>query len=220
MPLIGYEPDEIRKEVFRRLGVGPFILGLLKGKVKEMEAAKRLLEETPPWDVKRRKYLMHLIKEGERARKYLEEYLRKMKELEEELLREKHHREGRSLRDGIIEVKSSNELIELISSTSLLLVDVYTTWCVPCRWMASTLGRLAGELSEMGFRIAKADAGEVDVERVVDELRLEPIRGVPTLLIFKNGKEVGRIVGAHPKPEFPQELKRRILEAIENSKND
>ena len=215
MPLIGHEPDEIRKEVFRRLGVGPFILGLLKGKVKEMEAAKRLLEETPPWDVKRRKYLMHLIKEGERARKYLEEYLRKMKELEEELLRERHHIEGRPLRDKIIEVKSSNELIDLISSTPLLLVDVYTTWCIPCKWMAGALERLAGELTEKGFRIAKADAGKVDVERVTDELRLEPIRGVPTLLVFKDGREVGRVVGAHPKPDFPQQLKRRILEAVE-----
>ena len=220
MPLIGYEPDEIRKEVFRRLGVGPFILGLLKGKVKEMETAKKLLEETPPWDVKRRRYLMHLIKEGERARKYLEEYLRKMKELEEELLRERHHVEGRSMGGKIIEVKSSNELIDLVSSTPLLLVDVYTTWCIPCRWMASALERLADELSEKGFKIAKANAGEVDVERITDELRLEPIRGVPTLLVFKDGKEVGRIVGAHPKPEFPQELKRRILEAVENSEND
>ena len=160
---------------------------------------------------------MHVIEEGERAKKYLEEYLRKMKELEEELLREKRHNiEKRSLKGRIIEVKSSNELIDLVSSTPLLLVDVYTTWCIPCRWMASALERLADELSEKGFKIAKANAGKVDVERVVDELRLEPIRGVPTLLIFKEGKEVGRIVGAHPKPEFPQELKRRILEAVEN----
>ncbi|MCD6312869.1 MAG: thioredoxin family protein [Thaumarchaeota archaeon] len=143
-----------------------------------------------------------------------------MKELEEELLRERHHREGRSLRGEIIEVKSSSELIDLISSTPLLLVDVYTTWCIPCRWMAGALERLADELSEKGFKIAKADAGKVDVERVVDELRLEPIRGVPTLLVFKDGKEVGRIVGAHPKPEFPRELKRRILEAVKNSEND
>ena len=211
MPLIGHEPDEIRKEVFRRLGVGPFILGKLKGAVLQAETARELLEETPPWDVERRRYLMHVIEEGERAKKYLEEYLRRMKELEEELLREKHHRKGRSLRDRIIEVKSSNELIELVSSTPLLLVDVYTTWCIPCRWMAGALERLADELSEKGFRIAKANAGKVDVERVTDELRLEPIRGVPTLLIFKNGKEVGRIVGAHPKPEFSQELKSCLL---------
>ena len=117
----------------------------------------------------------------------------------------------------IIEVKSSNELIGLISSTSLLLVDIYTTWCIPCRWMASALERLSDELSGIGFSIAKADAEKVDVERVMDELRLEPIRGVPTLLIFKDGKEVGRVVGALPKPEFPEELKRRILEAVEKS---
>jgi hypothetical protein len=87
----GHEISEIRKEVFRRLGVGPFILGQLKGRVLDGERAKKLLKETPPWDVERRRYLMHVIEEGERARKYLEEYLRKMKELEEELLREGNH---------------------------------------------------------------------------------------------------------------------------------
>jgi len=65
-----------------------------------MKATKRPLEETPPWGVERRKYLMHLIEEGERARKYLEEFLRKMKGLEEELLREKRHIEGRSMVAG------------------------------------------------------------------------------------------------------------------------
>jgi len=115
----------------------------------------------------------------------------------------------------MIEVKSVRDLTTLVSSTPLLLVDIYTTWCIPCRWMASALEKLSAELSEKGFKIAKLNAEEVDVERAMDELKLEPIRGVPTLLIFKNGREVGRVVGALPKPEFPQELKRRILEALE-----
>ena len=46
--------------------------------------------------------------------------------------------------------------------------------------MASALERLSNELSGIGFRIAKANAEKVDVERVMDELRLEPIRGAPT----------------------------------------
>jgi len=117
----------------------------------------------------------------------------------------------------MIEVKSPNELISLISSTPLLLVDIYTTWCIPCKWMAGALEKLSGELSQMGFKLAKVNAEEVDIDRAMDELKLEPIKGVPTLLIFKDGKEVGRVVGALPKPEFPEELRRRILEVIEKS---
>jgi len=42
----------------------------------------------------------------------------------------------------------------------------------------------------------------VDVERVMNELKLERIRGVPTLLIFNDGRKVERIVGTHQEPEF------------------
>jgi len=117
----------------------------------------------------------------------------------------------------MIEVKSVRELATLISSTPLLLVDIYTTWCIPCRWMAGALEKLSGELSQMGFKLAKVNAEEVDIDRAMDELKLEPIKGVPTLLIFKGGREVGRIVGALPKPEFPQELRRKILEILEKA---
>lgn len=98
MPLKAHEMSEFQKEVFRRLGVGPFILGLLKRAVLQAETARKLLAETPPWAIMRRRYLKHVIEEGERARKRLEEYLRKMKEIEEELLREKQHVEDSSER--------------------------------------------------------------------------------------------------------------------------
>jgi len=78
-----HEPSEKQKKIFRRLGVGPFILGQLKGRVLDGERAKKLLKETPPWDAERRRYLMHVIEEGERARKQLEEILREMRRLEE-----------------------------------------------------------------------------------------------------------------------------------------
>ena len=90
MPLRGHEVSERRQEIYRRLGVSPFILGKLKGAALQAKTARKLLAETPPWDVERRRYLMHVIEEGERARKYLEEYLRKIRGLERELLQEEH----------------------------------------------------------------------------------------------------------------------------------
>jgi len=104
----------------------------------------------------------------------------------------------------IVEVKSSNGFLSLVTSTPMLLVDIYTTWCIPCKWMSEALEKLFDELSEIGFKIAKANAEELDIGRVMDELRLEPIRGVLTLLIFKNGKEVGRVIGSHPKPHLSE----------------
>lgn len=82
------EDEDYEYEVYRRLGVGPFILGLLKGAILGAERAKKLLKETPPWDVKRRKYLRHVIEEGERVRPIYEDYIRRLEEIKEEVRRE------------------------------------------------------------------------------------------------------------------------------------
>ncbi len=72
-------------EVFRKVGVGPFILGKLQGAVKNAEVARRLLEETPWWRWWDRQYYKHVIEEGERAKKALDEYLRRIREIRNEL---------------------------------------------------------------------------------------------------------------------------------------
>ncbi len=74
-------------EVFRKAGVGPFILGKLAGAVKNAEFARKLLKETPWWRWWDRQYYRHVINEGERAKKILDKYLKQIQEVKHELER-------------------------------------------------------------------------------------------------------------------------------------
>ena len=73
-----------------------------------------------------------------------------------------------------------------------VLVDFYADWCAPCRFMAPILDQFARE------HAGEAIVAKLDTDRNPAVARRHGIRGIPTLLIFKNGQEVERQVGAVP----------------------
>lgn len=74
-----------------------------------------------------------------------------------------------------------------------VLVDFFATWCGPCRAMAPTLDELAVDLAGR-VRVVK-----LDVDEAPQLAREHGISSIPCLVVFKGGREVGRIVGAVPK---------------------
>lgn len=81
---------------------------------------------------------------------------------------------------------------EVASFPRPVLVDLWAEWCAPCRMIAPTLEQIAGEL--MGkVRIAKLNVDENPQTHA--GLR---VSGIPTLVMFKGGQEVDRVVGALP----------------------
>lgn len=64
--------------IYHEVGVGPFILGRLKDAVINAETAKKLLKNTPSWDIERKKYLEHVVEEGEKVKPILENYLKEL----------------------------------------------------------------------------------------------------------------------------------------------
>ena len=84
------------------------------------------------------------------------------------------------------------------------LVDFWAPWCGPCRMVAP----LVEELSD-------SYDGKVDFYKLnTDDNPLTPtkygIRGIPTLIVFKDGSEVGRVVGYRPKSELQQALDKSL----------
>ena len=88
------------------------------------------------------------------------------------------------------------KLSDIIQSSQLTLVDLYATWCGPCRMMHPVLEQLKKELGD-SIRIVKVDVDKN--EAVAMQMR---IQSVPTLMIFKEGEMKWRQSGAMPSSEL------------------
>lgn len=101
-----------------------------------------------------------------------------------------------------MEVKITNENFEELKNGSTpLLVDFWATWCGPCRMIAPYVSQLAEEYD------GKIVVGKCDVEEC-DDIAMElGIRNIPTLLFFKNGQQVDKMVGAATKAKIEDKIK-------------
>jgi len=93
-----------------------------------------------------------------------------------------------------------HDVIEAAGSP--ILVDAWAPWCGPCRVIAPVLDQLAAE-SQGRYRIAKLNVDENP--RVASQYQ---ISSIPTMLIFKDGKLIDRLIGAQPKQVIAERLAR------------
>jgi len=89
---------------------------------------------------------------------------------------------------------------EVIQSSQPVLVDFWATWCAPCRMVAPTVEELAREYA------GKAKFVKVNTDENPDLASRYKIRGIPTLMFFKNGQMVDQIIGAVPKAHLKTKL--------------
>lgn len=89
---------------------------------------------------------------------------------------------------------------EVIQSDKPVIVDFWATWCGPCKMIAPILEEMAGEYADR-VKIAK-----IDVDSNNQVAAKFGIMSIPSLLFFKNGEEVDRVVGAIPKSQLSQRL--------------
>ena len=99
-----------------------------------------------------------------------------------------------------IEVSDASFSSEVLSSNKPVLVDFWATWCGPCKMVAPVLEEIASERSEQ-LTVAK-----LDVDANPETAQNFQVVSIPTLILFKDGQPVKRIVGAKGKASLLREL--------------
>ncbi len=103
-----------------------------------------------------------------------------------------------------LEFTDQNFEQEVLKSDKPVLVDFWAEWCGPCRLMAPTVEALAGEYSD------RAKVGKLNVDENQSVTSRFNIRGIPTLLLFKDGQIQQQWVGATSKDAIVKILEKHL----------
>ena len=87
-----------------------------------------------------------------------------------------------------------------LAAGKLMMVDFWAEWCGPCRMLGPVVEQLAGDFEE------KAEVGKVNVDEEQELAIRYGVMSIPTVIFFKDGKEIDRKVGVMPAGAFTQVL--------------
>ena len=101
---------------------------------------------------------------------------------------------------SIIEITDENFKKEVLESEKPVLVDFWAPWCGPCRMVAPIIEQVA---ENMDGKIKFAKLNTDENQKTARDFQ---IMAIPTLMIFKDGKEIDRIIGYKPKDQLEEQL--------------
>ncbi len=93
---------------------------------------------------------------------------------------------------------------DVLKSDQPVLIDFWAEWCAPCRMMAPTIDALAAEYE------GKAKVGKLNVDENTEVSAKYQIRGIPTVLIIKNGEVAEQVVGVTSKDNLSKLIDKHL----------
>ncbi len=102
------------------------------------------------------------------------------------------------------EINVDNFDKEVLNSDKLTVVDFFANWCGPCRKLGPILEEVSEELAE------KVKFAKIDTDENLEAAKKYQVSGLPTLLVFKNGEVVERMVGLMPKSSIITNIEKHI----------
>lgn len=88
-------------------------------------------------------------------------------------------------------IKSEEEFKSVISAPNLVVIDFFAVWCGPCKMIAPMLEKFSKDYTTTQFF-------KVDVDELPSVAASNEVTSMPTLLFFKSGELVGKVIGANP----------------------
>ena len=105
---------------------------------------------------------------------------------------------------GTRSVTDQSFATDVLGAGKPVLVDFWAEWCGPCRMIAPALEEIAGEIGE------KVDIVKLNIDENPDTPTRYGVRGIPTMVLFRDGKPVAQKVGAAPRSQIQQWLEAEI----------
>ena len=110
----------------------------------------------------------------------------------------KEIKKGVTVSELVAQADQGNWEKEVMQSSDLVMVDFWAVWCGPCRMVAPIVEELATEYA------GKLKVMKLNTDEAPEVAGRYQIMSIPTILFFKNGQPVEKLVGARPKPQFKQ----------------
>ncbi len=93
---------------------------------------------------------------------------------------------------------------EVINNNGITVVDFFANWCGPCRKLSPILEEIESELS------SKVKFTKINTDENLDSAKKYQVSGLPTLMVFKNGEAVERMVGLMPKSSIITNIEKHL----------
>ena len=103
----------------------------------------------------------------------------------------------------VLEINSDNFDNEVLAHNGVMVVDFFANWCGPCRKLAPILEEVEGELTNVKF-------AKINTDENIEMAKKYQVSGLPTLMVFKNGEAVERIVGLMTKTSIITNIEKHI----------
>lgn len=109
--------------------------------------------------------------------------------------------------DRVTNVTDSSFEKDVLEAGKLVLVDFWAEWCAPCRMLAPTIDAIADQFVE------SAGVVKLNVDDNTATAQRYGIKGIPTLILFSEGKEIERVVGATSKDSIAKMIEKHVTVA-------
>jgi len=112
---------------------------------------------------------------------------------------------------GTKTVTDQNFATDVLGAAEPVLVDFWAEWCGPCRMIAPALEEISAELGD------KVTVVKLNIDENPDTPSRYGVRGIPTMLLFKDGQPVAQKVGAAPRSQIQQWLEAELNKGLSSA---